>query len=264
MLTCRLRMTRMTLKGVTAQAAHRCIFLCTFLLAACADERAVLHNQSNAQIEALGQMAGPGRQAHALEQLVSISKSGNMIAQRETGLTLIFQRNPSQQKEGVAWLVKAALAGDAEAAFTLGEASQAGTLGQLQDSRTAAKYFEMAAIRGHAKAALMIARMLKNGEGVDRAPQQAATWLKRAAEGGNPQAMLLLSNAFASGEVFLQSDELAVRWLEAAADKHYPPAIQALAQAIEGGQLGLTRDSQFASELWKEAAEESRNHWKTQ
>jgi uncharacterized protein len=257
MLKCKMGMA---LTGVKVCAT----LFCAFLLAACVDEKTVLHNQSSAQIEALGLAAGPGRQDRALEKLVSISKSGNVIAQRETGLTLIFHRSPPQQKEGVVWLSKAAVAGDAEAAFTLGEASQAGTMGQLQDSHTAAKYFEMAANRGHAKAALMIARLLKNGDGVERAPQQAAIWLKKAAEGGNPQAMLLLSNAFASGDGFPQSDQEAARWLEAAADKHYPPAIQALAHATEGGQLGLKRDSQFASELWKEAAEESRNHWKTQ
>jgi uncharacterized protein len=257
MLKCRMGLP---LNGFTVCAA----LLCTFLLTACADEKTVLHNQSSAQIEALGLVAGPGRQDHALEKLLSISKNGNVIGQREAGLTLILHRSPPQQEEGIAWLSTAAAAGDAEAAFTLGEASQAGTLGQLRDSRTAAKYFEMAANRGHAKAALMIARMLKNGDGVERAPQQAAIWLRKAAEGGNPQAMLLLSNAFASGDSFPQSDEQAVRWLEAAADKHYPPAIQALAHATEGGQLGLKRDSQLASDLWKEAAEESRNHWKTQ
>jgi uncharacterized protein len=250
----------MALKSVNVCAA----LFCGFLLTACADDSVVLRNQSAAQIEALGLAAGPGRKNHALKKLVRISKSGNATAQRETGLTLIFHRSPSQQKEGVAWLVKAAEAGDAEAAFVLGEASRAGALGQVQNSRTAAKFFEMAADRGHAKAALMIARMLKNGDGVDRAPQQAGMWLKKAAEGGNPQAMLLLSNAFASGDGFPQSDEQSALWLEAAADKHYPPAIQALALATEGGLLGLKRDSQLASELWKEASEESRNHWKTQ
>ncbi len=250
----------MALKGGKFCAA----LLCAFLLMACIDESAALRNQSATQIEALGLVAGPGRQNHALKKLVRISKSGNAIAQRETGLTLIFHRNPPQQKDGVVWLLKAAEAGDAEAAFVLGEASRTGTLGQVQDSQTAAKYFEMAANRGHAKAALMIARMLKNGDGVERTPQQAAIWLMKAAEGGNPQAMLLLSNAFASGDGFPPSDEQAALWLEAAADKHYPPAIQALAYATEGGLLGLKRDSQLASELWKEAAEESRNHWKTQ
>jgi uncharacterized protein len=256
MLKCRMGMA---LTGVKVCAA----LFCAFLLTACADKSATQRNQGAAQIEALGLAAGPGRQNHALKKLIRISKNGNAIAQRETGLTLIFHRSPPQQKEGVAWLSKAVVAGDAEAAFVLGEASRTGALGQLQDARAAEKYFEIAADRGHAKAALMIARMLKNDDGVERAPQQAGMWLKKAAEGGNPQAMLLLSNSFASGDGVPQSDEEAARWLEAAADKHYPPAIQALAHATEGGLLGLKRDSQFASELWKEAAEESRNHWKT-
>ncbi len=254
---------KMTCKRVTIHA----IFIGSVLLAACADERTIQQQnkqQSAAQIEALGLVAGPGRQNDALEKLVSISKSGNVIAQREAGLTLLFHRIPAQQKEGVAWLSKAAAAGDAEAAFTLGEASRAGTLGQIQDTRAAIKHFEIAALRGHAKASLMLARILKNGDGVERAPQHAAMWLKKSAEGGNPQAMLLLANAFASGDSFPKSDEQAAFWLEAAADKHYPPAIQALAHATEGGLLGIKRDSQFASELWKEAEEESRNHWQTQ
>lgn len=239
------------------------VFVTVTLLTACADNSPDRRAKNAAKAEALGLLAGSGRQDEALNKLLRLSRRGNVVAQREAGLALAFHR-AGQQQEGVAWIAKAAKGGDAEAAFKLGEASQSGAFGLPPDHAAAAQYFEIAAARGHAQAALMIARMLKNGDGIARSDEQAGIWLKKSAECGNPQAMLLLSNAMANGDGFIQSNEQAVYWLEAAADKHYPPAIQALAQATESGLLGLKRDPQAVAELWKEAAEESRNHWKTQ
>ena len=258
-------MTKLFIKTIrTFSLRFFVVFVTAMLLAAFANNSPEKQAKNAAKAEALGLLAGSGRQDQALNKLLRLSRRGNVVAQREAGLALAFHRALPQQQEGVAWLAKAANGGDAEAAFTLGEASQSGALGLARDTAAATQYFEIAATRGHAKAALMIARILKNGDGIARSDEQAGVWLKKSAERGNPQAMLLLSNAIASGDGFSQSNEQAVYWLEAAADKHYPPAIQALAQATESGLLGLKRDPQAVAELWKEAAEESRNHWKTQ
>jgi uncharacterized protein len=230
----------------------------------CSNNPEALQNPTAVQLEALGLRAGAGQQSAALEELVRWSEKGNPVAQREAGLALALHRSAPHHAAGLSWLRSASAGGDAEAALILGEASLGGAMGVQQDTSTAAKYFEIAAEHGDAKAALMLARMLKNGDGLPRSAVLAGQWLQKSAEGGNPQAMFLLSNAYVAGDGFSKSDEKAAYWLEAAVDKHYPPAVQAMAQAVEGGHLGFKRDPQLVSELWKEAAEESRMRWKTQ
>lgn len=231
------------------------------LLAGCADRgRAPL---GAAQIESVAILAGQGQQLSARKQLRQWAEQGMPVAQRE--LALMLQRTTAGQAEARLWLERAGSGGDGEAAFHLGEAYYFARLGVAKDAVAAWKWYSLAAQGGDDKAALMLSRMAKYGDGVQQDQALSVKWLKQASEQGNAQAMFLLSNAYLSGEG-VERDIVSARvWLEKSAQGDFPVAIQALAMAMENGDLQLRKDPVRAGHLLKEAAEERHMHWnKTQ
>jgi len=214
---------------------------------------------TQAQIESIGIRANQGRQDEALRQLQHWADRGMPVAQRE--LALAFLQAHGDAAKARVWFEKAAQGGDAEAAFQLGEAFYFTRLGAAKDDAAAWKYYRIGADHGDDRSALMLARMAKYGEGVAKDPAESVRWLALAAERGNAQAMFLLSNAYQSGEGVAPDEALAREWLEKAAAGDYPVAIQALALAVEGGDMQMRKDPVRAQHLFKEAAEERRDHW---
>jgi TPR repeat protein len=210
-------------------------------------------------IESVGMRALQTRDGSALGRLNAWSQQGSAVAQRELALALLPDAH--EQARAVKWLTRAAVGGDAEGAYLLGEAHRVGRAGLKPDAVAARPWLEMAAKRNHADAALSLARLWRNGESGPRDDVQAAHWLLASANGGNSQAMFLLSNAYAEGQGVAVDLVQARRWLEAAADHHFGPAMQAYALALESGDLGLDRDGEQARELLQEAREERRNRW---
>jgi len=89
-------------------------------------------------------------------------------------------------------LKKAALAGDAEAAFELGNAAVKG-LGDSPDFNHAFGYYSIAALKGDKKAQFQLSQMYLVGRGIPQNYQKAVQWMKRSANQGYVRAQLELA-----------------------------------------------------------------------
>lgn len=218
-----------------------------------------------ASIESVGMRAAQTGETASLQALEHWARAAKpplaAVAARELGLALA--RLPGRERDAADWLARGALAGDAEAAFVVGEAHRRGGLGWLPDAAAARPWFERAAGLGHADAALALARAAANGEAQRADPVQAFEWLGVASRKGSAQAMYLLAQAYAQGQGTPPDEALARHWLEQAAELHHPAAMQDWALALEDGRLGVAPDAQAAREQWREAGEERRNRWNT-
>ena len=110
------------------------------------------------------------------------------------------------------------------------------------------------------KAALRLALLLKNGDGIPTDKTAAAHWLGVAAQAGDAHAMFLLSNAYADGDGVPPDPRRARDLLERAADREYPAAIQELALVKQTGDDLTPRDAAEADQLLKEGAEHRRSN----
>jgi TPR repeat protein len=200
-----------------------------------------------AHLEALAMQAAQSQSAEAERQLRHWAGRGAPVAQRELGL--LYASRPATADQARAWLTKAALQDDAQAACALGDLLRAGS--SLTGAWT---WYEQAALLGHARAALMLGLMARNGEGVKRDAKLAQYWLTRGAERGNAHAMFALSNMLRDGEAGPADAARAHDWLEQAAEHEYPAALQELAMQ--------SNDALRSSHLLKEANEHRQSSWK--
>jgi TPR repeat protein len=213
----------------------------TLLLSACDREPP----PDTAQIEALGMTAAQQGSPAAQQRLRWLADTGNVVARRELGILL--RSRPALRGQAEDLLRQAATAGDAQAAFHLGEVVRATA------PLAAWQWYQQAADGGQAKAALKLGLMAKNGDGVPPDAALAARWLQRASDLGNAHAMFLLSYAYREGQGVPADANRARALLEEAAEHEYPPALQELALTVD--------DPQRASHLLKEATEHRRNNW---
>ncbi|MBC3935892.1 tetratricopeptide repeat protein [Undibacterium rugosum] len=213
---------------------------------------------ASAEIEAAGMQALQGKQAAAFRYLEKWAQAGVVKAQRE--LALARSADSATYAEAAKWLKTAAQSGDNEAQFALAEAYYKAQLG-LEKNYTEAKiWYQAAAIQNNAKAAFMLARMSKYGEGTRASADASVTWLLKASELGHAQAMFLLSNAYETGDGIKQDKAKARDWLEQSAEGEFPPAIHALALLLETENTQHT-DRQRARHLLKEASDERLLRW---
>ncbi|WP_394780561.1 tetratricopeptide repeat protein [Undibacterium sp.] len=241
------------------QRKRNWIVICAsaLLAAACAEQANV--PPTSAEIESVAIQANQGQQQKAARQLQQWAGQGLPVAQRE--LALMLQTTPAGYAEARQWFEKAGTAGDGEAAYAMGDAYYYARLGLTRNAVTAWKWYGQAAQKGDDRAALMLSRMAKYGDGVPQDLALSVKWLKSASEQGNAQAMFLLSNAYLSGDGVEHDEAKARTWLEKSAQGDFPVAIQALALATESGDLELKKDPDRARHLLKEATEERRMHW---
>lgn len=214
---------------------------------------------TSAQIEVVGMKAMQQADASAERKLMSWSAQQMPVAQRE--LALLYQTRPDQRADALKLFEQAARGGDVDAAFQLGEMLRVGVVGVKAAPAAAAPWYAMAAGQRHAKAALVLGMLYKNGDGVARDDAQAAHWLNAASELGNPHAMFLLSNIYQEGRGVAQDTARARHLLEEAAEHEYPPAIQELAMTVQLGDALSPKDERRAGYLLKEAAEHRHNNW---
>lgn len=212
-----------------------------------------------AEIESVAILANQARQAAAHDKLIAWADAGSPVAQRAIAQGLLM--TPGHDSVATAWLVRAAEGGDGEAGFLLGEAYRSGGLGLKADLPTAWRWYRLAAEHEHAKAALALARMARNGDGVPRDVHLAAQWLQFASDRGNGEAMFLLSNAYMAGEGVPRNPLMGRHLLEMAADRANPAAIQALSMAVENGDLMTTKNPQLAEQLRIEEGHELKHRW---
>jgi TPR repeat protein len=126
---------------------------------------------SPAQIEATALTARQGSEASAERRVREWADQGLPVAQRELGL--LYKNRLDRRVDAIAMFEKAARAGDAEAAFQLGELYRVASAGGKSEPAKAWPWYALAAQNKHAKAALALALLLKNGNGV--APGGATT-----------------------------------------------------------------------------------------
>lgn len=214
---------------------------------------------TSAQIEVIGMKAKQEADAHAERKLMAWSARKLPVAQRE--LAILYQSRPAQRNDALQLFEQAARGGDVEAAFQLGEMLRIGVLGVPAAPAAAAPWYQQAAQHQHARAALALGLLYKNGNGVPRNDTQAAHWLSAASEQGNAHAMFLLSNIYQQGLGVPQDHVKARVMLEEAAEHEYPPALQELAMTVELGDAHSPQDALRASHLMKEASEHRRNNW---
>lgn len=217
---------------------------------------------SSAQIEAVSMKAAQQADASAERKLITWSAQGLAVAKRELGL--LYQGRATQRQQALTLFEQAAQDGDTEAAFRLAEMLRQGTAGIAgvpPAPAAAAHWYQQAAQQQHARAALMLGLLYKNGEGVARDEQLAAHWLEVASERGNPHAMFLLSYIYQEGHGVAPDGKRARALLEEAAEHEYPPAIQELAMTVQLGDGISPKDELRASHLFKEASEHRRNNW---
>ncbi|QJD89306.1 sel1 repeat family protein [Duganella dendranthematis] len=214
---------------------------------------------TSAQIEVTGMKAKQEADAHAERKLIAWSEQNLPVAQRE--LAILYQSRPEQRADALKLFEQAARGGDVEAAFQLGEMLRIGVLGVPAAPAAAAPWYALAAQHQHARAALALGLMVRNGNGVPRDTARAARLLTQAAELGNAHAMFLLSNIYREGDGVAQDTVKARSWLEEAAEHEYPPALQELAMTVQLGDALSARDERRAGELMKEASEHRRNNW---
>jgi len=214
---------------------------------------------TSAQIESVGMKAQQEADAGAERKLMAWAAGQMPVAQRELGL--LYRGRPRQRADALKLFEQAARGGDPEAAFQLGEMLRAGAVGVPAAPAAAAPWYTVAARHQHAKAALMLGLLYKNGDGVARDAVQAARWLDVASRLGNAHAMFLLSNCYNEGIGVAQDRARGRALLEEAAEHEYPPALQELAMTMQLGDALTPRDTQRAGHLMKEASEHRHNNW---
>jgi len=205
------------------------------------------------EIESTAMRAQQQGDPAALRSLQQWAAYGEPVAQRELGL--IYRSRTAFRAEALHLLEHAARSGDAEAAYGLGEMLRSAAPGVQPAPEAAWPWLKQAAENKHAKAALALGQMARNGDGVARDDREAAKWLELASKLGNSHAMFLLSNAYRDGQGVPRDEGRARELLEESAEHEYPPALQELAMAVQG------EDSLRASHLLKEATEHRRNNW---
>ena len=149
-----------------------------------------------------------------------------------------YARDPAK---AVQWYERAAIQGNAYAAFMLGELFDAGS-GVERNLKLAADWREKAANRGHHPAQLKLAKMYLVGEGVERDQVKGEYWLERAAVEGNSEAQFLLAK--------IQRERVTTSENRKRADSLLAKAVaQGYAQAIE--YLHLLEFAEFQlDEAW--------------
>jgi TPR repeat protein len=214
---------------------------------------------TSAQIEVIGMKAKQEADAHAERKLIAWSEQNMPVAQRE--LAILYQSRPEQRADALKLFEQAARGGDVEAAFQLGEMLRIGVLGVPAAPAAAAPWYAQAAEHQHAKAALALGLMYKNGNGVARDAARAAGLLTQAGELGNAHAMFLLSNIYRDGDGVTKNPVKGREWLHEAAEHEYPPAIQELAMTMQTGDALTPKNELKATHLMMEASEHRRNNW---
>lgn len=214
---------------------------------------------TSAQIEVIGMKARQEADPHAERKLMAWAEQNMPVAQRE--LAILYQSRPKQRDDALRWFGQAARSGDTEAAFQLAEMLRVGVPGVPPAPAAAAPWYASAAQHRHAKAALALGLLYKNGNGVPRDDAQAANWLAQAAGLGNAHAMFLLSNIYDQGLGVPQDRAQGRRMLEQAAEHEYPPALQELALTMQAGDALTQKDELKAGHLIMEASEHRRNNW---
>lgn len=196
---------------------------------------------------------GANETARSTDFFLKAAEAGKVEAMREIGRIYVYGRNVTVDiGKGREWLVRAATAGDADAAEELAAlvethgADDSGIM-EIVDGLTEA------ADGGNQSATIALANILSGVSMSDRYfGELAMTWLLRASEQGDAASMMQVANAYALGVAVPRSDAESARWLKAAAEAGYPEAFGRYAVVLQLG-LGVPADPKGAK-YWLDKA----------
>lgn len=153
--------------------------------------------------------------------------------------------------QGVAWIRKAAEAGNPVAARRLGSLLETGRhISANLDE--AVDWYIRAARSGDAQAMAALAAVYGCDDCALRSPSLALDWERQAATAGDPTSMSALGHRYHTGDGVPKDLTQAVFWLRKAAD-HDDDAMAELGEMLISGE-GVPRDETEAARLWRKAA----------
>jgi TPR repeat protein len=180
------------------------------------------------------------------------AEDGITAAQLRLGLALLdgtFGRR--DEEAGEAWMRRAALAGNAEAAFLLGDRAVKGGSPNFAE---AIAWFRQAVDGGHPGAARALASLYLTGNGVAKDVEEGTRLLRVAANSGHRDAQVDLANLFLKGADEVGDPASIARWFEAAASSGDRIAAFNLGMCFAKG-VGVQQDEGQAAHWMRRAAE---------
>jgi len=162
--------------------------------------------------------------------------------------------NAKNWKDAAKWCQIAAEQGVAKAQFYLGIMYYTGR-GVPKDYAEAAKWYRKAAEQGHAKAQFYLSFMYKIGDGVPQDNAEAAKWYRKAAEQGVAEAQFSLGLKYNIGDGVPQDYAEAVKWFRKAAEQGHADAQNNLGVMYANGR-GVPKDYAEAVKWYRKAAEQ--------
>ncbi|MER9953192.1 tetratricopeptide repeat protein [Mesorhizobium sp. M0047] len=154
---------------------------------------------------------------------------------------------------GEEWMRRAALAGNVEAAYRLGDRR---VKGSPPDYADAATWYRRAANAGHQAAARALASLYLSGNGVARDVEEGARWPRVSAKGGNQEAQVDFANLVLAGAGEPDDRTSIVVWFEATASSGDMVAAFNLGLCFaEDVGAGMRKDEEQAARWVRRAAE---------
>ena len=180
------------------------------------------------------------------------AEKGLASAQFRLGLSLLegslSHKDPAA---GEAWLRRAALAENPDAAYRLGEFY---VKRPKPDYAEAATWYRRAAEAGHQAAARSLGSLYLSGNGVAQDTDEGTHWLRAAANGGNHASQVDLANLVLEGASDLNDDVNAAEWFGVPASSGDAIAAFNLSLCFAEG-VGVRKDQEMAARWMRRAAE---------
>jgi len=172
------------------------------------------------------------------QHLAALARAGNTKAQELLGLEYVDGDGVAiNEAEGAKWLQRAAVQGEAVAAYRLGTLYERGH-GVTADRSMAVRWYVAAAKAGNRKAMHNLAVAYAQGTGVQKALSLAAEWFQRAANLGLADSQFNLAVLYERGLGVRQSLKEAYKWYvigAAQGDAESQNRMQAIATQLSAG-----------------------------
>lgn len=182
-------------------------------------------------------------EGRALDLLRYASDSGYPAARYSYGLALSEgKRGDDMVAYGVNLIAMASRDGDIDAMAWCGHAALYGLHDEPVDHERARELLEPAAAQDHPLALSLLARMYREGLGVQADLPRAFTLMRRAAEAGYPAAQYEAAVALLNGMGVIPDQSQAHDWLRQASTAGHPNAQLTLARLILRGELPGSQD----------------------
>ncbi|MET3594448.1 TPR repeat protein [Mesorhizobium shonense] len=180
------------------------------------------------------------------------AEKGLASAQFRLGLALIGGSLTDQDPvAGEAWMRRAALAGNLDAAYRLGKRH---VRGPRPDYAEAATWYRRAAEGGHQPAARALASLYLSVNGVAQYPEEGTRWLRAAANSGNRESQVDLANLVLEGAGDPDDSLSIAGWFGATASSGDLTAAFNLGLCFAEG-VGVRKDQERAAHWMRRAAE---------